>query len=537
MADPKIEELSKIDYKTPKKGWMDTPTVFKPGVFPYGCKAKSLQTVSFPNPRAWSVKDEDWKLPENWQEIFIEGLRERVSKYRSFRLFLDICVRCGACADKCHFFIGGGDPKNMPVLRAELLRSVYRKYCTVPGKMLGKVAGARELTVDVLKEIWYYAYQCSECRRCSVFCPYGIDTAEITVLARELLNLLGLNIDWIAGPVANCWLTGNHLGLQPHTIIDSFDMFLEDLEKATGIRVNPTFNRKGAEILFVVPSGDLFADPGTYTTMGELLVLHELGLDYTWSTFASEGGDFGFFTSNEMAKRLHNKIYEEARRLKVKWILGGECGHMWRVWHQFHNTWFGPVDFLEEPVSPITGTKFENTKSNKTVHICEFTADLIKNGKLKLDPSRNDNLKVTFHDSCNTARGMGIFEEPRYIIKNVCNHFYEMPENTIREQTFCCGSGSGLNAGENMETRLRGGLPRANAVKHVSEKYGVNMLACICAIDRAALVTSMDYWVPGVRVTGVHEMVANALVCKGEKKRTTDLRGDPLPGMEGGENV
>ncbi len=140
--------------------------------------------------------------PENWKEIFIEGLRERVAKYRSFRLFLDICVRCGACADKCHYFISSGDPKNMPVLRAELLRSIYRKYCTTSGKIMGKIAGARDLTIDVLKELWYYAYQCSECRRCSVFCPYGIDTAEITILARELLNLLGLNIEWIAGPVA-----------------------------------------------------------------------------------------------------------------------------------------------------------------------------------------------------------------------------------------------------------------------------------------------------------------------------------------------
>ena len=538
MANPKPDELTKeklakIDYQPPKPGWMDTPTVFKPGIFLYGNKQKSLETVGFPNPRAWSVKDEDWKLPPNWQEIFIEGLRERVSKYRSFRLFLDICVRCGACADKCHFYIGGGDPKNMPVLRAELLRSVYRKYCTTSGKIMGKIAGARDLTIDVLKEIWYYAYQCTECRRCSLFCPYGIDTAEITILARELLNLLGLNVEWIAGPVANCWMTGNHLGLQPHTIKDSFDMFYDDLETITGIRVNPSFNRKGAEILLVVPSGDMFADPGTYTTMGELLLFHELGLDYTWSTFASEGGDFGFFTSNEMAKRLHSKIYDEAKRLKVKWIIGGECGHMWRVWHQYHNTWFGPMDFLEEPVSPITGTKFENAKSNKTVHICEFTADLIKHGKLNLDKSRNDDLKVTYHDSCNTARGMGFLEEPRYIINSVCNNFYEMPPQTIREQTFCCGSGSGLNASENMETRLRGGLPRANAVKHVAQKYGVNTLACICAIDRAALTSSVDYWVPGTRVTGVHEMVGNALVMKGEKKRTTDLRGDPLPGTEG----
>jgi Fe-S oxidoreductase len=108
-----------------------------------------------------------------------------------------------------------------------------------------------------------------------------------------------------------------------------------------------------------------------------------------------------------------------------------------------------------------------------------------------------------------------------------------MPRNTIREQTFCCGSGSGLNAGENMELRMMGGFPRANAVKHVHNKYGVNMLACICAIDRAALPTLMDYWVPGVNVTGVTELVANALILPGEQERTTDLRGEPLTGMEG----
>ena len=227
---------------------------------------------------------------------------------------MDICVRCGACADKCHFFIGSGDPKNMPVLRAELLRSVYRKYFTASGKMLGKIAGARELTLDVLKELWYYYYQCTECRRCSVFCPYGIDQAEITMVGRELMNLLGLNTDWISGPVANCYMKGNHLGLEPHTIKNSMEFFLDDIETITGIKIKPTFNRKGAEILFVTPSGDLFADPGTYTAMGYLMLFHELGLDYTWSTYASEGGNFGLFTSNEMAKRLNAKIYAEAKK-------------------------------------------------------------------------------------------------------------------------------------------------------------------------------------------------------------------------------
>ncbi|HET6513605.1 MAG TPA: (Fe-S)-binding protein [Thermodesulfovibrionales bacterium] len=531
----KPNDLANINYTPPKTEWIDTPVGIREHMFCHGAKPKELETVGFPNAREWRPSEEDWKLPENWEKTVLEGMKNLLGKYRSFQVFMDICVRCGACADKCHFFIGSGDPKNMPVLRAELLRSVYRGNFTVAGKILRKIAGARELAPEVIKEWWYYFYQCTECRRCSVFCPYGIDQAEITMMGRELLNLLGLQLGWIGGPVANCYMKGNHLGLEPHTITSSIDFFLDDIETITGIRITPTFNRKGAEILFVTPSGDLFANPGTYTAMGYLMLFHELGLDYTWSTYASEGGNFGFFTTNEMAKRLNSKIYAEAKRLGVKWILGGECGHMWRVINQYMDTWNGPADFLEIPKSPITGTVFENARSTKMVHIAEFTADLIKNGKLKLDPSRNDHLKATYHDSCNTARGMGFFEEPRYVLKSVCNHFYEMPEDTIREKTFCCGSGTGLNASENMELRMRGGFPRANAVTFVKERHGVNMLANICAIDRATLSTLMDYWVPGVAVAGLHELVGNALVMKGETERTQDLRLEPLPGKEGKE--
>jgi Fe-S oxidoreductase len=533
----KSDELTQINFEPPRTGWMNTPVEFRPGTWCYSAAPKNLKYLDLPNPREWQPSDADWKLPANWKEIILEGFKERLEKYRSFRLFMDICVRCGACADKCHFFIGSGDPKNMPVLRAELLRSVYRRYFTTSGKIMGKLGGARELTVDVLKEWFYYFYQCTACRRCSVFCPYGIDQAEITMIGRELLNLVGCNINWIIEPAANCFRTGNHLGLQPHAIKDMLDFFADDIEDRTGIRVEVPINKKGAEILFVTPSGDLFADPGTFTCMGYLMLFHEIGLNYTWSTYASEGGNFGLFSSHELMKRLNAKIYDEARRLGVKWILGGECGHMWRVLHQYMDTMNGPADFLEEPVSPLTGTKFENARSTKMVHITEFTADLIRHNQLQLDPSRNDRLKVTFHDSCNPARAMGLFEEPRYVIKKVCNHFYEMPENTIREQTFCCGGGAGLGTDENMEMRMRGGFPRANAVKFVQEKHGVNRLACICAIDRVTLPSLMEYWVPGVEVTGVHEMVANALMMKGEKERTTDLRGQPLQKMEGSEDV
>jgi Fe-S oxidoreductase len=524
---PKPDKLSDISSKNPPKGWMDTSVEFEYGRYCYSAKPKFMKQLDLPNPREWSPKDDDWKLEENWKETVLEGLRDRLSKFRSLKIFMDICVRCGACADKCHFFIGSGDPKNMPVLRAELLRSIYRNDFTTAGKILGKLAGARELTVDVLKEWYYYFYQCTECRRCAVFCPYGIDTAEITMIARELMNLVGLNIGWAVEPCANCFRTGNHVGVQPHGFKDSIDFAVDELEELTGIKVEAPINKKGAEILFITPSADYFATPHYYTLLGYLALFHEIGLDYTWSSYASEGGNFGLFTSHEMLKRLNAKMYHEAERLGVKWILGGECGHMWRVIHQYMDTMNGPADFLQEPVSPVTGTKFENAKSTKMVHIAEFTADLIKNNKLKLDPSRNDHWRGTYHDSCNPARAMGIIEEPRYIIDNVSNHFHEMPENTIKEQTFCCGSGAGLGNDENIEMRLRGGFPRANAVKYVHEKHDVNLLLCMCAIDKATLPGLLEYWVPGVEVAGVHELVGNALVMKGENERTTDLRCEP----------
>lgn len=532
MAHAKLEQLSKSVVQgpslatgaVPTKDWMETPALFKEGNFAYPAKKEKVEyldsqsDLNFPNARIWSPDEDDWKLPENWQEIILKGLKERLDKFRSLKIFMDCCVRCGACADKCHFFLGTGDPKNMPVLRAELLRSVYRNDFTLAGKIFGKMAGAREMTVGVLKEWFMYSYQCTECRRCSVFCPYGIDTAEVTMMLRELLHLVGIGINWILEPASNSNRTGNHMGLQPHTFKDNVDFLAEDVEALTGVKINHSFNRKGAEVLFITPSADVFAEPGLYTAMGYLALFEQIGLDYTWSTYASEGGNFGLFTNNELMKKLNGKMYAEAKRLGVKYIIGGECGHMWRVVNQYMDTMNGPADFMEVPKSPITGTVFENAKSTKMIHISEFTADLIKHGKIKLDPSRNANVKATFHDSCNTARAMGLLDEPRYILDHVVPDWVEMPENTIREKTFCCGSGTGLNTDEIMELRMRAGLPRANAVKHVIDKHDVNMLSCVCAIDRATLTSLMGYWNPGCDVCGISELVGNALVMDNEKR-------------------
>ena len=322
-------------------------------------KAANLKYLSLPNPREWSPSDEDWKLPSNWKEIVLEGLEGEAGEVpvpqdlhghlravRGLRGQVPLLHRRRGPQEHAGAE-GGASAIRVP-------QGVHHGRKDPRGS-----SPARGIwTTNVLKEWWYYFFQCTECRRCSLFCPYGIDTAEITIIARELLNLLGLNTDWISAPAANCYRTGNHLGIQPHAYKDMIDFFLDDIEEITGIRMDPSFNRKGAEILFITPSGDVFADPGTYTCMGYLILFHYLqsmGLDLTWSTFASEGGNFGYFTSHEMAKRLNAKMYAEAKRLGVKWILGGECGHMWRVINQYMDTFNGPADFLEAPGVPHHG--------------------------------------------------------------------------------------------------------------------------------------------------------------------------------------
>jgi ferredoxin len=134
--------MMQIDHRPPERSWEDPKIDFEArrGAYCYSAKAKMLEYLGLPNPRNWQPYDADWKLPPNWKEIILEGMKDRLERFRSFQLFMDICVRCGACADKCHYFIGSGDPKNMPVLRAELLRSVYRRYFTTSGKLLGSLA-------------------------------------------------------------------------------------------------------------------------------------------------------------------------------------------------------------------------------------------------------------------------------------------------------------------------------------------------------------------------------------------------------------
>jgi Fe-S oxidoreductase len=490
MADIKAPELTG-EIITPKV----TPGASK-DLKPFLAKPALMEKVNFPGEK-----------PENWKELFIKSMGEILKKYKSVRVFLDECVRCGACTDKCHYYLSTGDPRNMPVHRQELMRSVYRKYFTVGGKVFGNLAAARELSDELLEEWLTYFYQCSECRRCSVFCPYGIDTAEITMAAREILDSIGVGSKYNLEIINKAETIGNNLGMPGPALRNTLDFVEEEIEEKTGVPVKLPTDVEGADILLVTPSADFFAEPHVLSLEGYAKVFHQAGVSWTLSSHASEGGNFGMFIGNyDHMKTINRRIWDAARDLKVKRVIAGECGHAWRVMYAFSNSLNGPFDFLD-------------SKYRQPSHICEYTLDLVKKGAIKLDKSANDEFSVTFHDSCNVARASRMgevsgdqFTIPRELINACCNKFVDMAEDTIGEKTFCCGGGGGVLTDELIDIRVKGAMPRMQALKRVKDSHNVNFFALICAICKAQFTKIFPiYGIDMEEVGGIHQLISNAI--------------------------
>jgi Fe-S oxidoreductase len=351
-----------------------------------------------------------------------------------------------------------------------------------------------------------------------VFCPYGIDTAEISMAAREILDSIGYGQKYCNEIIAKVHKIGNNLGLPGPAIADTLEGLEEDVEDDTGVVVKFPLDVKGAEILLVTPSADFFAEPHVDGLIGYGKVFHEAGVSWTLSTTASEAGNFGMFIgSYENMRRVALRIRKAALELGVKRIVFGECGHAWRVAYAFLNTLAGPFDFLD-PNYPVPQ------------HICEFTKDLIDQGKLKFDKSQNDDMTITFHDSCNVARATrmgdkpgGQFTIPREVIKAVCNNYVDMDYETIGERTFCCGGGGGLLTDDLMEIRVKGALPRMTALRNVMEEHGVTHMAAICAICKSQFTKVLPYYGMEMdQIVSVHQLVSNAIILTGQQTDDDD---------------
>jgi Fe-S oxidoreductase len=110
------------------------------------------------------------------------------------------------------------------------------------------------------------------------------------------------------------------------------------------------------------------------------------------------------------------------------------------------------------------------------------------------------------------TRPGGQFDIPRDIIRAVANNFVEMDPDTTRERTFCCGGGGGLLTDELLDLRVKGALPRMEALKKVADGSKVNFMATICAICKAQFTKVLPFY--GFKMSmvgGVHQLVSTAI--------------------------
>ncbi len=106
----------------------------------------------------------------------------------------------------------------------------------------------------------------------------------------------------------------------------------------------------------------------------------------------------------------------------------------------------------------------------------------------------------------------GQFNIPREVIKASVNKFVDMNAETIHEKTFCCGGGGGLLTDDLLELRIKGALPRMEALQEVVDQHGVTHIAAICAICKTQFAKVLPYYNFDMdMIISAHQLVGDAI--------------------------
>ena len=407
------------------------------------------------------------------------------------RLALEICARCGTCAEVCPVYYGKSEPRFNPALRTDRIRRLFKRHTSLTGQLLGGLVGAQDYQDGEIKEWAELFYECTGCRRCARYCPMGIDHSVVTRKARAMVNKLGLTPKRLLDVIAISLRTGNTDGATPEAFLDVVQFLENEMKEETGLDIPIPVDKVGAEVFFVPPSGDVLVNPDAI--MGTAKVFYVLGTDWTMSSRMFDGANYGLFTGDDQAMKADNRNYvNEAKHLGCKTLLMGECGHAYRVMKIIMEKagWWGKLPF-------------------EIINVMEFTAEMIRQGRIKLDPSKNQQ-PVTYHDPCNFARSCGIFEEPRVILRAACADFRDMTPNG--PENWCCGGGGGLSAMDTiLDFRMNvSGKKKLEQVRATGAKF----LSTACSNCKRHLTQLMEYHKEDVVVGGVHDLISKAIVLK-----------------------
>jgi Fe-S oxidoreductase len=335
----------------------------------------------------------DTKTRDDLLKLFQGKLNE------AMQFYLETCTRCGVCAEACHVHASMGQVKYIAAYRGEIVRRLYKKYFKSRGKVWPSVGEAKELSEMALDELYDAAYSCTGCRRCMVYCPFGIDTQMLMSIAKLLL--VGAESE----PEILTLLADT--SIEKGKSIDLFkENFMAGIKRLEGEVVAKWKMEAGeAAIPVDVEGADLLyvALAGAHSIIPAAAIFNAAGENWTLSFF--EAVNFGAFVGDPTkTKLILDRIINEAKRLKVKEVAICECGTAFRVMKQLS----GKQPFK---VSSIT----------------EVHARYIREGRIKLDKNKLDG-GVTYHDPCQIARNAGVMDEPRYILNHLTDDFRELTD-------------------------------------------------------------------------------------------------------------
>jgi len=392
----------------------------------YECSLDGVSALSLPKPKS---KEEEEKLVKQ----FLSGLRKLLSQNDNWPFWqpliqsLESCVRCQTCSDACPVYVSSGRQEiYRPTFKTEILRRIINKYIKKRGKVISKLTGDDiELNWPTVARLAELAYRCSLCRRCAQQCPLGSDNG---LIGRELRKLFSQELG-IAPKEIHDSGTVQHLrvgastGISPAAFESMVEFMEDEIEERWGKRMKVPVDKEGADVLLIHNSGEFMSwieNPVAFAILFEAA-----GLSWTLSSeiYGYEATNYGTWYDDVQFARIAIKQVEVAKKLKVKKMVMGECGHAHKGLIVIADRILvGDLNFPRESFLPLL-------------------EDLVCNEKLKLNPEKN-NFVVTLHDPCNVVRLMGIVQPQRRILKNICPQFIEMEPHGL--ENYCCGGGSGF---------------------------------------------------------------------------------------------
>jgi len=412
------------------------------------------------------------------QATLVSVLGEKMN--RQLLYYLDMCARCAICKDACHQYVSTGDVSYLPAYRAELIRRVYKKHFTRSGKLLPGLFEGRDPDDHLLDELQRVTYACTGCRRCMYYCPFSIDTTWILAAAKAMLIAAGREPRILSELAGAAIVKGESVDVFKDIMLDMLKDTEEELrarvgDPAAGIPVD----REGADMLYAPLAG-------VHTILPVAIIFHKAGASWTLSMF--ESSNYGYFLGDVgKAKAIAARIVEEAKRLGVKEVVVGECGHGYRVLEFLYETW--AQEKLPFRVSSII----------------EVIARLVKEGRITLAAGKITE-PVTYHDPCQLARNAGFYEEPRYIVRQAASDFRELSPN--REKNWCCGGGGGLVAQTDFDDfRMKTGEKKADQIR----ESGARTLVTPCENCRLQIDGLNEHYDLGVEVKSLADLVVEAM--------------------------